>query len=143
MGLIKNLKKTISELEEGGVNVEVATPKDPEEYNILERGSLEIAGLVAPESATIAEDYYKVGDEYTRTLFIHTYPTQDDDNSHRNLHRYQPAIEVAIYIKPIPPARSAPQGSPRGHSGPDRVDRAGSNQALPADGRDDGPGQEP
>jgi hypothetical protein len=97
-----NVKKTLDELNAHEGHVEVAEHEDPRAYSILERGSLDIAGLVAPESVSWEENYYKVGDEYTRTLYIHTYPPQVEDNWLKDILRFQHAIDVSFYIQPVP-----------------------------------------
>ena len=103
MGLL-NIKKTLAELKEAeqGNSVDISEQEDPKEYTILERGALDVAALVAPESFAWEENYCKVGDDYTRTLWIHTYPPQVEDNWLAGLLRFNAAVDVSLYIQPLP-----------------------------------------
>jgi type IV secretory pathway VirB4 component len=100
MGLLKKIKDKKEELE--SEEIEISESNDPQEYSVFDRMAIEFPELVAPDSATEGEDNFKVGGEYTRTLYIHTYPPSVEDNWLREILRFQHAIDVSIYIQPIP-----------------------------------------
>jgi len=100
-----NIKKILEELEESEkeeLGYELEEREDSKQYNVFDRLAIDISDLVAPESASNEENYFKIGDEYTRTLFIHTYPPQVEDNWLREILRFEHALDVAIYIHPLP-----------------------------------------
>lgn len=97
-----NIKKKMEQLKEVDSAVEVQEISDPKEYSILERGSLDIASLVAPQSASWKKNHYELGDDVTRTLYIHTYPTQVHYNWLKDVLRFPHPIDVAFYIQPMP-----------------------------------------
>jgi hypothetical protein len=103
--MLKSIKKKVEQArayDRGELQVEVAEQADPESRKAFDRLRVDIPMMVAPDGAEVGEDFFKVGDEYTRTLYIHTYPPQVDDNWLREVLRYQEAVDVAIYIQPIP-----------------------------------------
>jgi type IV secretory pathway VirB4 component len=100
MGLIKKIKERKAELE--SEEVAITESEDPKEYSVFDRLATDFPDLVAPDSATEEEDYFKVGGEYTRTLYIHTYPPSVEDNWLREILRFPHSIDVSIYIQPIP-----------------------------------------
>lgn len=97
-----NIKKIMEELNSEENEFELEEKEAPKEYEIFDQLTIDIPELVAPESAVNEENYFKVGDDYTRTLYIHTYPQQVEDNWLREVLRFQHAIDVAIYIHPVP-----------------------------------------
>ncbi len=103
-----NIKKTWQDLQEeetkaeSGGDVEIVNREDPKHYAIFDRLALPISKLVQPESGEHFETAYKIGDEFTRTLFIHTYPHQVEDNWLREILRFEHPIDVAIYVQPLP-----------------------------------------
>ena len=101
-----NIKKTIRELKEAESDpesrVELEERKAPPEYTIFDRLARDVSDLVAPEAASEEETYFKVGDDYTRTMYIHNYPPSVEDNWLREILRFQEAIDVAIYVQPLP-----------------------------------------
>lgn len=98
-----NIKKTLDELKEAeeGPVYEIVEKEDPAQYTLYDRLAIDIADLIAPESASNNSDYFKVGEDYTKTLFIHTYPPQVEDNWLREILRFPHALDVAIYIQPL------------------------------------------
>lgn len=105
MGIIDklNIKKTLEELnqEEENPTFELEKQKSPEQFDLYDRLAIDISDLIAPESASNHVDYFKVGEDYTKTLFINTYPPQVDDNWLREVLRFPHALDVAIYIQPL------------------------------------------
>lgn len=101
-----NIRKTVRELREASkdpeTNIELQEAREAPEYSVFERLSVDIADLVAPEAASEEETYFKVGDDYTRTLYIHNYPPNVEDNWLREILRFQEAVDVAVYIQPLP-----------------------------------------
>ena len=101
-----SIRKTIKQLRESSqdpeTRIEVAEQEDVPEHSVFERLSVDIADLVAPESASEEETYFKVGEDYTRTFYIHNYPPNVEDNWLRDILRFQEAVDVAIYIQPLP-----------------------------------------
>lgn len=101
-----SIRKTIKQLREAGqdpeTRIEVAEQQEVPEHSVFERLSVDIADLVAPESASEEETYFKVGEDYTRTFYIHNYPPNVEDNWLRDILRFQEAVDVAIYIQPLP-----------------------------------------
>jgi type IV secretory pathway VirB4 component len=101
-----NIKKTVEEIRDSErdpeTKIDVEEAVDPKEYGLFDRLAIDISDLVAPESADEEETYFKVGEDYTRTLFIHTYPTSVEDNWLREVLRFQQALDVSFYIQPLP-----------------------------------------
>ncbi len=102
--MFAKLKQKIKEAEGDAseLGVEVAEERRPEALDSFERLKVDIPAMVAPDGAENSETYFKVGDEYTRTLYIHTYPPQVDDNWLREILHYEEAVDCGIYIQPIP-----------------------------------------
>lgn len=106
MGFLENLsiKRQLEKLnmteEDSAVELEEAG-EERSKSAIFDRLALPVAKLVAPDSALHQESYFKVGDTYTRTLYIHNYPRQVDDNWLRDMLRFRHAVDVAIYIQPL------------------------------------------
>lgn len=102
-----NLKKQWEEIkgeaEEGVEETHVKLEEEERDASskIFDRHAVNLAKLVAPESASWEENHYKIGDEYTRTLFIHNYPPQVEDNWLREILRFPHAVDVAIYVQPL------------------------------------------
>jgi len=108
LGEMLNFKRKLrmlrgeGEEEAGAELVQVADEGEQEtESAIFDRLALTLPRLVAPDSASHRETYYKVGDQYTRTLFIHNYPPQVVDNWLADILRSNHAVDVAIYIQPL------------------------------------------
>jgi len=105
MGIIDkfNIKKTLEELNQEDENptFELEKKKSPEQFDLYDRLAIDISDLIAPESASNHVDYFKVGEDYTKTLFINTYPPQVDDNWLLEVLRFPHALDVAIYIQPL------------------------------------------
>jgi hypothetical protein len=98
-----NLKKILEEDEtEENDGFELIEKDEPEKYKIFDRLKVDFPALIEPESATWEETYFKIGDAYTRTFYIHTYPQEVGDNWLRTILRFPYAIDVSIYIHPIP-----------------------------------------
>lgn len=99
-----SVKKILEEIKEEAENpgYELEEKETPKQYELFDQLKIDMPELVAPESAASAENYFKVGDDYTRTLYIHTYPPQVEDNWLREVLRFNHALDVAIYIDPVP-----------------------------------------
>lgn len=101
-----NIKKSIDDLrnvtDDEEERVQIEKREAPKEYTVFDRLAIDVADLVAPEAAVEEEGYFKVGDDFTRTLFIHTYPSSVEDNWLREVLRFQEALDVAFYIQPLP-----------------------------------------
>lgn len=96
-----NIKKTLEEIKEEESGFELADQEAPKQFQLYDRLAMDIADIVAPESASNQVEYFKVGEDYTRTLYIHTFPHQVDDNWLREILRFPHALDVAIYIQPL------------------------------------------
>jgi conjugal transfer ATP-binding protein TraC len=101
--MFENLRRKIRDAQQGG-SMELEETGEPKQFQIFDRLAVDIPALVAPDGAQTNPDgtWFKVGDEYTRTLYIHTYPSQVEDNWLRDILRFQETMDAAIYIQPIP-----------------------------------------
>ena len=95
MGLLDslNVKKKLAMLNDvERPTVEVRERKTPTVDGIFERSAIDFPRLVAPEAVDWKPDYYQVGDEFCRTLFVHTFPPAVEDNWLAPILRFQHAV---------------------------------------------------
>ena len=99
-----NILKTIRELNETSSAPQIELEEAPElaHEELLDRGSLDIARIVQPEGLIWEEDWCKVGDEFTSSFYIHTYPSQVEDAWLTPLLNFEHPLDVGIYIQPLP-----------------------------------------
>lgn len=100
---IFNVKKKIEQLQEAERTegrVEIAESEKSVSYNIYERSAIDIARLVAPEAAHWDPEYFQIGDEFCKTLFVHVFPPAVENNWLAPIFRFRHAIDVALYVQP-------------------------------------------
>jgi type IV secretory pathway VirB4 component len=99
-----NIFKTIKELNEMAdePQVELNDDQEPEEVSLLEAGAIDLPRLVAPEYFYWDLDYCQIGDHYTRTLYVHTFPNEVEDNWLQPLLHFPEPLDVALFIQPLP-----------------------------------------
>ena len=100
-----NIFKKLAEFDGAGddqPSVELEVAPEPSYAKLLDRGSLDIARVVQPEALSWEEDWCKVGDEYTCSFYIHTYPSQVDDAWLHPLLHFEHPLDASIYIQPLP-----------------------------------------
>src|ERR1039458_7105985 len=104
LGDMFNVKRKLQQLEDHeqkDARVDLQEREAPKSYGIFERSAIDITRLVAPESADWKPEYFQIGDEYCRTLFVHVFPPAVEDNWLAPILRFRHAIDVSLYIQPF------------------------------------------
>lgn len=94
---IKRLRAAMEEEDLTPTLEQEETHSDP----LLERGAIEIRKLVAPQSFLVDEFYVRVGGEYSRTMWIMTYPPNVSLNWLRALFLWQEVIDISFFVNPL------------------------------------------
>jgi type IV secretory pathway VirB4 component len=101
-----NIVKTMRELSDKSKDdksaVEVIAKPERQEMALLERGVLDIAKNVAPDGVDWERDWFRVGDDFTATLYIHVYPSQVEDAWLRPLLAFEYPLDICLYVQPLP-----------------------------------------
>lgn len=76
---------------------------DEDGYGGFDRGIFEeVAETVQPESFIVEEDYCRVGEDYTRTIYWHAFPPNVPDGWLARFLRYEEPLHLSIAIQPLP-----------------------------------------
>lgn len=105
MGFSDRLRpsKIKQSIREGEDNiVEVVEHVDDKKASPFDRAKFDIARAIAPESAEVRENYFKVGGDYCRTLYVHHWPQSVDGDGLKELLRFHNAIDFTLYVQPLP-----------------------------------------
>ncbi len=82
-------------------NNQAPPPQAPAQNPVPTTGMSSLLDLVAPPSFEIKPNYLKLGNTYTRTLFVFTYPRYVQTNWLSPIINYDITLDVSMFIYPI------------------------------------------
>jgi len=76
-------------------------PGNPANGDNFKKGTISVRDVIAPASFSVTPNYLQVGTQFSRTLFIFTYPRYIDTNWLSPIINYDITMDIGMYIHPL------------------------------------------
>lgn len=74
---------------------------DDSERTILDRGTIRLTDLIAPDGIEIKKDMVRVGNEYSKTIIVTGYPRASFFGWLNKLFNYSENVDISFFIEPL------------------------------------------